>query len=107
VHCDLKPANFVLIKGVLKLIDFGISKALQDDTTNIQKDSQVNQMKCNKMTSTYYNQIDWHIQLHVTRELSRRRRNTGAGHCRKARMPKRYLGFGVYSLSHGIRSYAI
>jgi serine/threonine-protein kinase TTK/MPS1 len=42
VHCDLKPANFVLIKGVLKLIDFGISKALQDDTTNIQKDSQVN-----------------------------------------------------------------
>ncbi|KAI8879543.1 kinase-like protein [Backusella circina FSU 941] len=41
VHCDLKPANFVLIKGVLKLIDFGISKALQDDTTNIQKDSQI------------------------------------------------------------------
>ena len=33
VHCDLKPANFVLVKGRLKLIDFGISKRIQSDLT--------------------------------------------------------------------------
>ncbi|TCD65100.1 Protein kinase [Steccherinum ochraceum] len=41
VHSDLKPANFVLVRGQVKLIDFGIANAIANDTTNIQRDSQI------------------------------------------------------------------
>ncbi|AMD19103.1 HBR202Cp [Eremothecium sinecaudum] len=41
VHSDLKPANFVFVKGILKIIDFGIANAVPDHTVNIYRDTQI------------------------------------------------------------------
>lgn len=41
VHSDLKPANFIFVKGQLKLLDFGIAKNMQNDTTSIVRENQV------------------------------------------------------------------
>ncbi|KAK3167166.1 hypothetical protein OEA41_010292 [Lepraria neglecta] len=41
VHSDLKPANFLITKGRLKLIDFGISGAIANDTVNVHREQHV------------------------------------------------------------------
>lgn len=41
IHGDLKPANFLFVQGKLQLIDFGIARAIKNDTTNIYRDAQI------------------------------------------------------------------
>lgn len=41
IHSDLKPENFLMVNGRLKLIDFGISSKMAVDATSIIKYSQV------------------------------------------------------------------
>ncbi|AAS52237.2 ADR317Cp [Eremothecium gossypii ATCC 10895] len=65
VHSDLKPANFVFVKGILKIIDFGIANAVPDHTVNIYRDTQIgtpNYMAPEALVAMNYTQDSDQIQ---------------------------------------------
>lgn len=61
VHNDLKPENFVCIGAKLRLIDFGISKRIEEEKTSFERD-----MRCGTInymapeTIETYNENDFY-----------------------------------------------
>lgn len=54
----MKPANFLLVRGLLNLIDFGIAKIILSDTTNIQRNAQVGTLNYMSPEAFMWNEHD-------------------------------------------------
>ncbi|KAI8849395.1 kinase-like domain-containing protein [Chytridium lagenaria] len=68
IHSDLKPANFIVVEGSLKLIDFGIANAIPNDTTNVHRDYQtgtINYMAPEAIVFSDSDRSSLKVNLHI------------------------------------------
>lgn len=64
VHSDLKPANFLIVGGNLKLIDFGIAGVIQNDRTSMTRDTQMGTLNYMSPETIMEMQSDTGSRLH-------------------------------------------
>ena len=69
VHADLKPANFLVVEGTLKLIDFGISTQVQEDQTSVRRYRTFGRVSAgsSQLPLGHPRHGCWHSQLYGTR----------------------------------------
>ena len=56
LHLDLKPANFVFVRGALKVIDLGIAKTVEPEATSVVRENQIGSI--NYMAPEQFVQFD-------------------------------------------------
>jgi len=69
VHLDLKPANFLIVAGTIKLIDFGIASKVDRDKTHVTKDNQLGTL--NFMSPESLQVINFVVPLFIINDLLR------------------------------------